>query len=232
MPSTVGLPSASTLSHIISGSQPARRCMPVSDSNSAWRRLRFPRQSEVRKAPPSTSSSRPRNSVQKIARRLGVPGQDAERLGLGDADQLARLGSVADVVALAVDEQVRRRPVDELEALVRDVLPVRRRDALAHDATRDGDELVVHVLDAGGVDLLADLLDRLVPALLADERFDVGRHRRLPSGEGGPISATGGRNLSHRPFEAPADPRDEHARRPARSSYPPANDRTGRWRLA
>ncbi len=66
MPSTVGLPSASTFSHIISGSQPARRCMPVSDSNSAWSRLRFPRQSEVRKAPPSTSSSRPRNSVQKM----------------------------------------------------------------------------------------------------------------------------------------------------------------------
>ena len=55
------------------------------------------------------------------ARGLRVPGQRAERLRLGDADELGRLGAVADVLAVAVDEEVRGGAVDELEALARDV---------------------------------------------------------------------------------------------------------------
>ena len=61
------------------------------------------------------------------ARDLGIPGQRHERLGLRDADELGGLRAVADVLAVAVDEQVGGRAVDELEALAGDRLPVRRR---------------------------------------------------------------------------------------------------------
>ena len=63
MPSNVGLPSSSALSQIISGSRPARRCMPVFSVNAAWISLRLLRQSAVRYEPPSSRSSRPRKQV-------------------------------------------------------------------------------------------------------------------------------------------------------------------------
>ena len=97
------------------------------------------------------------------ARDLVVPGQPLEGLRLWDADELGGLRPVADVVAVTVDEEVRRRAVDELEAILRDLLPVRRRDALAHDPAGDGRELVVDVLDPLGVDALAHLGDLVPP---------------------------------------------------------------------
>src|SRR5947208_7997698 len=57
------------------------------------------------------------------ARDLGVPRQRHERLRLRDADQLPGLRAIADVVAVPVREQVRRRPINELEALAGDALP-------------------------------------------------------------------------------------------------------------
>ena len=62
-PSTEGAPSGPILSHIISGSIPARRCKPVRPSNSSWMRRRFPRQSEVSTSPGPSRSSRLRKHV-------------------------------------------------------------------------------------------------------------------------------------------------------------------------
>jgi hypothetical protein len=113
------------------------------------------------------------------ARDPRVPRQHLERLRLRDADQLPRLRAVPDVVAVAVDEEVRRRPVDELEALLRDRLPVGRRNPLAHDPAGDGDELVVDVGDALGVDPLPDVLDGVCTSVGIDEALQVGRHHAL-----------------------------------------------------
>ena len=60
-----------------------------------------------------------------------------------------------------------------------------RGDALAHDPAGDGDELVVHVGDALGVDLFAHLRDELFPTRLSGERLEVSRHSALPSRSGG-----------------------------------------------
>ena len=89
--------------------------------------------------------------------RLGVPGELHEGVDLGHADQLAGLRAIADVLAVAVDEQVGRGPVDQLEALVGDGAEVLSRDALTHDAPGDGHELAVQVLDAVGLDLSFNL---------------------------------------------------------------------------
>ena len=70
MPSTEGVPSGLVLSHIISGSHPTCRLSPVSAVNCSWMRWRLPRQSEERKAPGSSSSSRPRNRVQNTRATL------------------------------------------------------------------------------------------------------------------------------------------------------------------
>ena len=110
-------------------------------------------------------------------RRLRVPRQDVEGLGFGDADQLAGLGSIADVVAVTVGEQVGGGPVHQLEAGVRDALPVGSGDAFAHDATGHRDELVVHVLDALLGDLALHRLDRFGAALLRNEPFEIAGHR-------------------------------------------------------
>ena len=114
------------------------------------------------------------------ARDLRVPRQHLERVRLGQADELGGLGAVADVLAVAVDEEVGRRAVDELEALARHRLPVGRGHALAHDPARDRDELVVDVRHAGGVDLLAHLLDEVIAPRGTYEPFEVGRHQRPP----------------------------------------------------
>ncbi len=108
-----------------------------------------------------------------------VPRKRHEGLRLGNADELRRLRPVTDVVPVPVGKEVRGRAVDQLEALVGDRLPVRSRDALAHDPTRDGRELVVDVRDPEVVDLLADLGDLLVTAVGADEGFEIGRHAPL-----------------------------------------------------
>src|SRR5262249_55072160 len=68
-----------------------------------------------------------------------VPGKLHEGLGIGNADQLGGLGAVADIVLVAVDEEIGGRSIDQLEALFRDALPVIRRHALADDAPGDGD---------------------------------------------------------------------------------------------
>src|SRR3990172_8405958 len=91
------------------------------------------------------------------ARNALVPRQLNERLGIGNADQLGGLGAVADVLAVAIAEEVCGRTIDELEALRRRALPVIRGDALADDAARHRDELIVDVGDAELVDLLAHL---------------------------------------------------------------------------
>ena len=102
-----------------------------------------------------------------------VPRKHFEGLGLGDAHQLTRLWPIADVIPLAVDEQVGRRAVDELKARARDPIPVRGRDALAHDAPGDGHELVVHVFDALGVDARTHLADGGVAPRCADQPFQI-----------------------------------------------------------
>ena len=146
MPSTEGVPSSFSLSHIISGSVPARRWRPVSSSNSACIRCRFPRQSEERNAPAVLALLAVAEADAPDARDARVPRKRLERLRLGHADELGGLRPVSDVVAVAVGEEVRGGAVDELESLLRDRLPVLRRDALAHDPAGDGEELVVDVL--------------------------------------------------------------------------------------
>ena len=120
-----------------------------------------------------TSSSRPRNRVHHTRAVFGSQGKHVERLGLGDAHQLACLGAVADVVAVAVREQVGRGPVDELESGAGDPLPVGGGDALAHDAPRHRDELVVHVLDALIDDLAVDGLHGFGTTVLGQERLEI-----------------------------------------------------------
>jgi hypothetical protein len=69
---------------------------------------------------------------------------------------------------VAVGEQVRRRAVDELVALLGDLREEARDDALAHDAAGDRDLLEEDVLDALGLDPARDLLDLLAaPGLVA-----------------------------------------------------------------
>ena len=82
-PSTSGVPSGFILSHIISGSMPARRCMPVRASKSSWMRFRLPRQSELRNEPPSSSSSRPRKHVHHTRATFGSHGRGMNVSGSG-----------------------------------------------------------------------------------------------------------------------------------------------------
>jgi hypothetical protein len=63
-----------------------------------------------------------------------------------------------------VDEEVGGRAVDELVAVLGDLLPLRRDDALAVDVTRDRDLLEEDVLDPALVDQPADLPDLLLAA--------------------------------------------------------------------
>ena len=107
---------------------------------------------------------------------LRVPGKRHERLRLGNEDQLGGFRAVADVVRVAVGEEVRGRPVDELEPLRGHGLPVLRRYALAHDPAGDRDELVVDVLDSLGVDAPAHVTDQLVTAVRLHETVEVSRH--------------------------------------------------------
>ena len=103
-----------------------------------------------------------------------VPGQLHEGLGIGNADQLGGLGTVADVVLVAVDEQVGGRAVDQLEAALGDRFPMIGRDALADDAAGHRDELIVDVGDAKLLDLGAHLLDEFLAAFLVYVGLEVG----------------------------------------------------------
>ena len=91
-----------------------------------------------------------------------VPREHLEGLGLGQTDELGRLGAVADVVGVPVGEEVRGRAVDELEPLLRHRIPVGGGNAFAHDPPGHGGELVVEVLDSLAIDPLPDLRDLLV----------------------------------------------------------------------
>jgi hypothetical protein len=73
----------------------------------------------------------------------------------------------------AVDEQVDRCAVDELEALLGNAFPVIGGDSFADDAAGDGYELQVKVFDAQLVDQSPHLFDVLGAAVGADEFFDV-----------------------------------------------------------
>src|SRR5215472_15781320 len=103
-----------------------------------------------------------------------VPGQLDEGLGVGNADQLGGLRAIADIVLVAVDEEIGGRAIDQLEAPLGDALPMIGRHALADDATRDGNELVVDVLDPQLLDLLPDLLHQLFAAFGVNMNFQVG----------------------------------------------------------
>ena len=94
-----------------------------------------------------------------------VPGKLHEGLRLGDADQLRRLGPIAEIIAAPVEEEIHGGAIDELEALLRHAFPMVGRDALAADAAGHRDELQIEILDAELVDLLADLGDQLFAAL-------------------------------------------------------------------
>ncbi len=138
-------------------------------------RRKFPRQSEVRKAPGSVALLAVAEERAEDAGDALVPGQLAEGFGLGDADELGGLGAVAQVRAVSVGEEIDGGAVDELEALLGDALPVVGRDALAADAPGDGDELQVEIVDPQLVDQLAHLRHLLGAAGGVDEGFDVGR---------------------------------------------------------
>ena len=142
-------------------------------------RRRLPRQSEVRNVARPFAVLAVAEARAPDAGDARVPGQHLERLRLRDPDELPGFGAVADVVAVAVGEEVRGRAVDELEALLGDRLPVGRRNALAHDAAGDRGELVVDVGDALGVDLLPNVLHPLGTSFRLDEALQVRRHRFL-----------------------------------------------------
>ena len=110
------------------------------------------------------------------ARHPLVPRKLAEGLRLRDADQLLLVRTVAEVFAVAVEEEVDRRPVDELEAPRGNALPVVGGDALAADAAGDRHELKVQVLDPEPVDHLANLPNLAGSPGRFHEAFDVHRH--------------------------------------------------------
>ena len=109
-------------------------------------------------------------------RGLGIPRQLAEGLHVRQPDELGGLWPVADVVAVPVDEEIGRGPVDQLETALRHPLPVVRRCPLAHDPAGDRGELVVDVGDPLGVDLGADALDRFRSAIGGNKPLEVGGH--------------------------------------------------------
>ena len=128
-------------------------------------------------------------AVAEDSRDTLVPRELRKRVEVGDRRELGFLGAEADVAVLPVDEQVGGRAVDELVALLGDLLPLRRDDALAVDVTRDRDLLEEDVLDAALVDQLADLPDllqpiRIVPGLV-ERREGIG-DRPLARGRAAP----------------------------------------------
>src|SRR5665811_310416 len=109
-----------------------------------------------------------------------VPGQLHEGLWIGNADKLGRLGTVAEIFAMAVEEQIDRGAIDELKALLGDALPMIGWNALAHDAARDRHELQIEILDPELVDLAANFLDALLTFRIVYIAFDIHRHLPCP----------------------------------------------------
>ncbi len=95
-----------------------------------------------------------------------VPRQDGERVEVRDRGQLGLLRAEADVVAVAVGEQVRRRPVHELIAALGHLGEERGDDSLAHHAAGDRCLLEEDVADVLGLDALGQRLDLGRPAFL------------------------------------------------------------------
>ena len=136
----------------------------------------MPRQSEVRKgAAVHFFLAAPKQRAPDTG-RLGIPRQRHERLGLADADELAGLGAVTDVVAVAVDEQVRGGAIDQLKALAGDHPEVLGGNAFAHDPAGDRNELAVQVPNAVRFNAGLDFGDLLFSPVCTDERLNIGGH--------------------------------------------------------
>ena len=88
-----------------------------------------------------------------------------------------RFRPVADVLVVAVDEQIGGGPVDELKAFHGHRRPVVGGDALPHDSARDGNELEIHVGDALVGNPPTDLLDQFVAAVLSKEALKCAGHQ-------------------------------------------------------
>ena len=129
------------------------------------------------------------------ARNPLVPRQLAEGLRLRDAHQFLLVRSVPEVFAVAVQEQVDGRAVDQLETALGDGFPMIRRNALAADPSCDRHELEIQILDTQLVDLAAHLLDQIVPAILSHKDFDI-RHVAFPFWRAVPTPITPLRRLT------------------------------------
>ena len=90
-----------------------------------------------------------------------VPRQHRERVEVGDRRQLRFLGAEADVVAVAVGEEVCGGSVDELVALLGHLWEERGDDALAHHPAGDRHLLEEDVPDPLSLDPPRQLLDLL-----------------------------------------------------------------------
>ena len=119
-------------------------------------------------------------AVAEDSRDALVPRELRKRVEVGDRRELGLLGPEADVAVLPIDEQVGGRAVDELVALLGDLLPLRRDDALAVHVTRDGDLLEEDVLDAALVDQLAELVDPFEAVRVVSGLFE--RRKRIGNG--------------------------------------------------
>ena len=122
-----------------------------------------------------------------------VPGQGLEGVQVGHRGQLRLLRPEADVVALAIGEQVRRRPVDELVAAGSDLREPARHHALAVDVAADRDLLEEDVLDPLALDPLLDLGDLRPP----------GRAPRAPPPGSAGRARSSARRVRPRPRWAP-----------------------------
>src|SRR5262249_14021541 len=103
-----------------------------------------------------------------------VPRQLDKGLRIGYADELGSLRAITDIAAMAIQKQVSGCSIDQLEAALRDLLPVVGRNTLTDDAAGDRDKLVVDVVDAQFIDFGADLSDQIVTAFGPDVSFQLG----------------------------------------------------------
>src|SRR5262249_29297994 len=105
-----------------------------------------------------------------------VPWQLHESLRLRHAHQLGRLRPVAEIFAVAVEEEIDGSAVGELGTAICHVLPMIGRDALTHDSARHRYELKIEILDSERVDLGAHLLDQLLAPRSRGELLIVAGH--------------------------------------------------------
>ena len=111
-----------------------------------------------------------------------VPRQLYEGFGIGDADQLPRLGAVTDVLAVAIHIEVRRGAIDELKAALGDRLPVVGGDSLTDNSPCHRNELIIDIVDSKFVDFVANLLDQIVTTLGVYISFNIHLTPRLSFG--------------------------------------------------